>query len=304
MTRTRPTVAIVGNPNCGKSTLFNGLTGSDQRVGNWPGVTIERKEGHLDLGGEAVTIVDLPGIYSLAAASEDERVARDYILSGEPALVVDVVDATNLERNLYLTTQLLDLGVPLVVVLTMADRATGAGMEVDTHVLAARLGCPVVAVDATRRGDLHAVVGAIATAWRERRPSPVIVAQRAAVEQLAATWDHRLHGIALRHGANGRWLALKTIERDPWAISLATEPGGLAPDELEAGVTALEEELGEASDILLAEGRYAFIESVADAAVVRPAARETLGDPVKVEVRGYALSLRKAEADALNVEPR
>jgi ferrous iron transport protein B len=276
----RPTIAIVGNPNCGKSTLFNGLTGSDQRVGNWPGVTIERKEGHLDLGAGSVTVVDLPGIYALAAASEDERVARDYILSGEPALVVDVVDATNLERNLYLTTQLLDMGAPLVLVLTMADRARAAGMEVDTHELARQLGCPVVAVDATRKQDLRAVVDTIARAWDERRSPRVVVPQRAEVEALATEWAERLDGIAGSLGARGRWLALKVIERDPWAVAVATGPGGLAPHEAEDRVAALEDDLGECSDILLAEGRYAFIEAVAAAAVVRPERREGIGDRI------------------------
>ena len=110
------TIAVVGNPNCGKTTLFNILTGSDQRVGNWPGVTVEKKEGFLRLGKEKVSLIDLPGIYALFATSEDERIARDYILSGEPGLIIDIVDATNVERNLFLTTQLLDLQIPLIVV--------------------------------------------------------------------------------------------------------------------------------------------------------------------------------------------
>ena len=291
MTPQRPTIAIVGNPNCGKSTLFNGLTGNDQRVGNWPGVTVERKEGHLALGDEVVTVVDLPGIYAIHAASEDERVARDYILSGEPGLVVDVVDATNLERNLYLTTQLLDMGIPLVVVLTMADRARSQGMVIDAGVLSERLGCPVVAVDATRKHELRDVVTALAAAWTHRRASPVVVLQQPEVERLATAWSGPLGTIAREYGTNGRWLALKVIERDPWATSIATAAGGLTVDEADGAVAALEDRLGECSDILLAEGRYAFVESVADASVHRPERREALGDRIDRIVLHRALGL-------------
>jgi ferrous iron transport protein B len=291
MSATRPTIAIVGNPNCGKSTLFNGLTGNAQRVGNWPGVTVERTEGRLDLGAETVTVVDLPGIYALLAASEDERVARDYILSGEPGLVVDVVDATNLERNLFLTTQLLDMGVPLVVVLTMADRAASQGVEIDAEVLAQRLDCPVVAVNATHRRELRRVVEAIRGAWEHPRPSRAPVAQRPEVEALAASLAERLGGMAGAHGTNGRWLALKLLERDAWATDLASRPGGMSRQDIEAAVSGLEATLGESADIVLAEARYAFVERVAGDALRRPAVRETAGDRLDRLVLHRALGL-------------
>jgi ferrous iron transport protein B len=163
------TIAIVGNPNSGKTTLFNALTGSDQRVGNWPGVTVEKKEGILKFGKERVTLVDLPGIYALFAASEDERVARDYILSGEPGLIVDIVDATNLERNLFLTTQLLDLQVPLVVVVNMVDLAKARGVSVDYQALSDRLGCPVVGTVASDKKEAAKALTAIEKAWTAKR---------------------------------------------------------------------------------------------------------------------------------------
>ncbi|HEX9551482.1 MAG TPA: FeoB small GTPase domain-containing protein, partial [Candidatus Limnocylindrales bacterium] len=181
MTSRRRTIAVVGNPNSGKTTLFNALTGHDQRVGNWPGVTVERKDGRVTLDGEPVTIVDLPGVYALLAASEDERVARDYILGGEPGLVIDIVDATNLERNLFLTTQLIDLQVPLLVVLNMMDRATADGLAIDPVQLAAELGCPLVAISATEKRDAGRVLEGIAQAWRTRD-----LAAFPAIEQLPA----------------------------------------------------------------------------------------------------------------------
>ncbi len=149
----RITVGVVGNPNCGKTTLFNALTGARQRVGNWPGVTVERKTGVCQWPGAEVTLVDLPGVYSLGVVSTtsvDEQIARDYALSGEADLIVNIVDASNLERNLYLTTQLLEMRVPVVVVLNMMDVARERRIEIDTEALARRLGCAVVPVVASR----------------------------------------------------------------------------------------------------------------------------------------------------------
>lgn len=274
------TIAVVGNPNCGKTTLFNGLTGRRQRVGNWPGVTVERKEGTVALGGKDVTIVDLPGIYALLATSEDERVARDYILSGEPGLVVNIVDATNLERNLFLTTQLLDMGVPLVVLLNMMDLAESQGIAIDVDELSARLGCPVVPVVAIRKGDLRRARTALEAAWRVRRQPATAVPQEEAIEAVASQWADDLQAVAARLGTNGRWLALKLLERDAWATGNVVESGALSRRQIEDAVSGLEAELGEPADIALAGARYQFIESVAGASMRRPPACETRSDKV------------------------
>ena len=140
------TLAIAGNPNCGKSALFNAFTGIRQKTGNWPGVTVDRKQGFFDLENHQVTIFDLPGIYSLDASSIDEKVTRDYLLSRDANLIINVVDAANLERNLYLTTQLLEMGVPIVLVLNMMDVARKRGIEIDIKKLSQELGCPVVPI--------------------------------------------------------------------------------------------------------------------------------------------------------------
>lgn len=141
-------IALAGNPNCGKTTLFNTLTGSHQTVGNWPGVTVEKKSGSFTVNDWQITLVDLPGVYSLQpcdASSEDERVAREYILSGESSLVVNIVDASNLERKLYLTAQLIEMQVPLIVAVNMLDVAKNHSISVDLDKLAQELGCPVTA---------------------------------------------------------------------------------------------------------------------------------------------------------------
>lgn len=145
------TIALAGNPNVGKSTIFNALTGSRQHVGNWPGKTVEQKAGTLKLGDRAITVVDLPGTYSLSAYSLEEEIARDFIVTARPALVINVVDATNLERNLYLTAQLLDTGTPLLIVLNMLDMARERKLEIDAAQLSRALdGAPVVAMTASQ----------------------------------------------------------------------------------------------------------------------------------------------------------
>lgn len=143
-------VALAGNPNAGKSSLFNALTGARQHVGNWPGKTVERKVGSFVHEGIEVELVDLPGIYSLSAFSVEETIARDYILDHEPDAVICVVDAANLERNLYLTVQLLELGVPVIVALNMSDQAAARGLRIDAALLAVQLAAPVVATVASR----------------------------------------------------------------------------------------------------------------------------------------------------------
>jgi ferrous iron transport protein B len=274
------TIAVVGNPNCGKTTLFNALTGSDQRVGNWPGVTVEKKEGVLKFGKERVTLVDLPGIYALFAASEDERVARDYILSGEPGLIVDIVDATNLERNLFLTTQLLDLQVPLVVVVNMVDLAKARGISVDYQALSDRLGCPVVGTVASDRQEAAKAFGAIERAWRGKRNPTTLVEAPYQAELFAKNWSERLSGMARKLGTNGRWLALKLLERDTWAIEQVVSAGVATEAEIEAAIAEVEKILKDSADVALAEARYAFIQTVASKSMQHANAKKTATEAI------------------------
>ncbi|UWU47736.1 small GTP-binding protein domain-containing protein [Limnospira platensis C1] len=174
-------IALVGNPNCGKTTLFNALTGSNQRVGNWPGVTVERKEGSYRYQNQAIKVIDLPGVYSLdvedASTGLDEQVARDYLLSGEATLIINIVDASNLERNLYLTTQLLEMGLPIAIALNMIDIAQQRQITIDAQQLGDRLGCPVIPMSASSgRGveQLREIVrDAILMADRPKLKSPI-----------------------------------------------------------------------------------------------------------------------------------
>ncbi|RRR65506.1 MAG: iron transporter FeoB [Candidatus Viridilinea halotolerans] len=148
------TIALAGNPNVGKSTIFNALTGMRQHVGNWPGKTVERKEGQVSLDGRTLTLVDLPGTYSLAARSLEEQIARDFIVRERPKAVVNVLDAANLERNLYLTAQLLETGARLILVLNMADVATSRGLILNARALSSELACPVITMTASKQQGL------------------------------------------------------------------------------------------------------------------------------------------------------
>jgi ferrous iron transport protein B len=276
------TIAVVGNPNCGKTTLFNALTGSNQRIGNWPGVTVEKKEGRLvlDGGGEAITLVDLPGIYSLAVQSEDERVARDYILSGEPGLVVNILDATNLERNLYLTTQLVEMGVPVLILANMMDLAAAKGIAIDLVGLEKRLGCPVVGISATQKKDLGRVKEAMAKAWRERTVSRKLAQYPAAVEQILEAWTPKLKEVAKTLGATDRWVGLKLLEQDAWVIAKVVAAGALPEQEIRAELAKIEAESGETSDVVLADARYQFIYQLTEGVLRRSAAKESASDRI------------------------
>jgi len=139
-------IGIVGNPNCGKTTLFNALTGGKQTVGNWPGVTVEQKIGFYSFGNQQVEVYDLPGIYSLNATSLDEQIARDFVLTGKPDFLINIVDASNLERNLYLTAQLLELKLPMIVVLNKVDVVSSQNIKIKTEILSRLLDCPIVSV--------------------------------------------------------------------------------------------------------------------------------------------------------------
>lgn len=262
-----PVVAVAGNPNCGKTTLFNALTGATQKVGNWPGVTVEKKVGRTTLKGRAIDVVDLPGVYLLGhvgRGSEDERVARDFVLSGEADVVLDIVDASNLERNLYLTVQLLELGVPLVVGLNMADLAKANGMEIDVEALAKALGCPVVKLIASRGEGIAELKQALADVAAKRTAPTVKPRQGAAVTAAIAALAPALAEPAKAASVPADWLALKLIEGDTFAEETA---GAYVAAELGRQRAAIEAADGEECDIVIADGRYAFIGDVVAAAL-------------------------------------
>ena len=206
------TIALVGNPNSGKTTLFNALTGSNQHVGNWPGVTVEKKEGSIKYNGLQYNIVDLPGTYSLGAYSEDEMVARDFILKGNPDVVINVVDATNLERNLYLTTQLLEMGTKVIIALNMMDEAKTKMIDIDIDNLSKRLGIPVVPIIASKRKGLEVLIERTADYINETISDPKVITYGENIDRDVSLLEEELAGYKFDYST--KWMAIKILEGD------------------------------------------------------------------------------------------
>ncbi|MBN1948143.1 MAG: Fe(2+) transporter permease subunit FeoB [Candidatus Cloacimonetes bacterium] len=252
----RFTLALAGNPNCGKTTLFNALTGSRQRVGNWPGVTVERIEGFYRHQDYEFEIIDLPGIYSFSAYSLDEKVSREYILLGKPDLVINIVDASNLERTLYLTTQLLEMRIPVIVALNMMDVAAQNSIRIDLDHLARHLDCPVIATVATRREGLIELKDKINEYVAEHHISTTRVQYDSVVEEAVARLSEITESDADTHSVDKRWLAIKLLENDHLARELTQNKYSQIVAEESARIkkhTNLD------TDIVIADGRYGFI---------------------------------------------
>ncbi|HNQ03297.1 MAG TPA: Fe(2+) transporter permease subunit FeoB [Thiobacillaceae bacterium] len=253
-------IGLVGNPNCGKTTLFNALTGAKQRVGNWPGVTVERKSGEYRHEGTRYEVVDLPGTYSLDVVdrevSLDEKVARDYVHANEADLIINIVDASNLERNLYLTSQLAEMRVPLLVVLNMVDVAESKGMTVDARALSRELGCPVVPMVASLGKGIRELKEAIAGAADERPRPSVHLTYQPDLEQAVTELAMHLEETARTSGVSPRWLAARLLEGDDLA-------GRAAGPALMAQARNLAGALGEDIDIKVADARYGLANHIA-----------------------------------------
>ncbi|AOV16304.1 ferrous iron transport protein B [Acidihalobacter aeolianus] len=255
-------IGLIGNPNCGKTTLFNALTGSRQKVGNWPGVTVERKEGAYEYEGQTLQVVDLPGTYSLDAASSaslDEAIARDYALSGEADLIVNIVDASNLERNLYLTTQLLEMRVPVVLALNMWDAARELGVKIDVQGLAEGLGCPVVKMVAARGEGIDDLKAAILAQLDAEKHRGAEIEYAPLVENALSDIEPLLQPAADDHRVEARWLGVKLLEGDVLARSWVPT---IALDAMEEHQRRIEEHLGEPADVFIADARYTFVHTL------------------------------------------
>jgi len=265
-------LALAGNPNSGKTTVFNNLTRARQHVGNWPGVTVEKKEGQFISEGKVVRVVDLPGTYSLGAYSEDEAVARDYILFEKPDVVINIVDATNLERNLYLTVQLLEMGANVVIALNMYDELKTKQVDIDATKLSELLGVPVIPTVATRNQGMKELVGRALQAAETRSREPLKVNYGKEMEpELTAIEQDILSVPKLVEKFNPRWLAVKVLEGDEGVLKGLEKYSGL--DHLLARlnevVKRLESIWGEDVESLIAERRYGFIGGLARKAVKR-----------------------------------
>ena len=272
-------IALAGNPNCGKTTLFNQLTGSNQYVGNWPGVTVEKKEGRLK-GRKDVVIQDLPGIYSLSPYTLEEVVARSYLVNEKPDVILNIVDGTNIERNLYLTTQLVELGLPIVVAVNMIDLVRKNGDQMDLIKLGQALGCEVVEMSALKgEGGMAAAERAV-TAARNRKNGELPHVFTGSVEHALAHIEESIQGTVDRRCL--RWYAIKLFERDEKILEELTLDGELAAH-LEEHIADCERELEDDAESIITNQRYAYISTVVGRAVKKRAVKHSLSTSDRID---------------------
>ena len=281
------TIALAGNPNCGKTTMFNALTGANQYVGNWPGVTVEKKEGKLK-NQKDVTVTDLPGIYSLSPYTLEEVVSRDYLLKEKPDVIIDLVDATNIERNLYLATQLLEIGIPVVIALNMVDLLKKNNIHINVKGLSSALGCPIVETSALKGTGLKEVVDeAIKCANQHRVPSKQMEFPKA-VEKAV----NEIEGLvpAKISEENRRWYAVKLLERDSKVKEGLSLPAS-AQSRIEEIASELEKAEDDDTESIVTDGRYQYIQKVVSANVKRSGNKMTVSDKIDRIVTNRVLGL-------------
>ena len=281
------TIALAGNPNCGKTTMFNALTGANQYVGNWPGVTVEKKEGKLK-NQKDVTVTDLPGIYSLSPYTLEEVVSRDYLLKEKPDVIIDLVDATNIERNLYLATQLLEIGIPVVIALNMVDLLKKNNININVKGLSSALGCPIVETSALKGTGLKEVVDeAIKCANQHRVPSKQMQFPKEvekAVNEIETLVPANISD------ENKRWYAVKLLERDEKVREGLNLPVS-AQSRIEEIASDLEKAEDDDTESIVTDGRYQYIQKVVSANVKRSGNKMTVSDKIDRIVTNRILGL-------------
>ena len=283
-------IALAGNPNCGKTTMFNALTGANQYVGNWPGVTVEKKEGKLKSAksGEEIIITDLPGVYSLSPYTLEEVVSRDYLVHEKPQAIINLVDATNIERNLYLTTQILEIGIPVVIALNMADLLAKSGDKIDVKKLSEIFGCEVVETSALKGPGLKEVVEkAIEAAKKNEWKNPAGIFS-GNVENAIAKVEEAV-GDAV-DADQKRWFAIKLLEKDSKVIEQLHLPAS-AMAAVNTEVTRLEKEQDDDTESIITDERYTYIGSVIDKAVKKSGKKLSTSDKIDKIVTNRILGI-------------
>jgi ferrous iron transport protein B len=266
------TIAIAGNPNCGKTALFNALTGARQHVGNWPGVTVEKKEGYFELGDRQIRLVDLPGTYALFANAEDERAAVDYLLSREASLIINIVDATNLERNLFLTSQLADMHIPMVIAVNMMDIAENRGIQLDLDELSDVYGVPCIPLSAVSEKSVTNFISQMGHVLASPMPLPKQMVYGDKIEEAVKVLELKVATVAKLLATDARWVALMYLGNQNSYADKFAEAGVKIN---KADVTKI---LGEEPEFAMAENRYSISHSVAGKAIVAAREKKTFSD--------------------------
>ena len=280
-------IALAGNPNCGKTTMFNALTGANQYVGNWPGVTVEKKNGKLkDASGEEVNVTDLPGVYSLSPYTLEEVVTRDFILKENPDVIVDLVDATNIERNLYLTTQLIETGIPVVIALNMCDLLKKNGINIDVKALSKKLGCPIIETSALKKTGLKEVIAEAIKVAKSHAAGTVSAIFESSVEDKVSAVEAELPSSI--PDAEKRWYAIKVLENDS---KVADQLGLSADNRFSRYTKELEKEFDDDAESVITDQRYVYIQKVIEETVKKPAQKMSLSDKIDSIVTNRLLGI-------------
>ena len=283
-------IALAGNPNCGKTTMFNALTGANQYVGNWPGVTVEKKEGKLKTKGkhEDVIVTDLPGIYSMSPYTLEEVVSRDYVLKENPDVIVDLVDSTNIERNLYLTTQLIETGVPVVIALNMTDLLEKRGMKIDVARLSMLMNCPVVETSALKQTGLDNLIDkAVEVAHKKEADLPKEIFSEYLEKAVAAVAEVLPESIS---ADKKRWYAVKFLENDSKVVESVALPASAAGI-VESARKELEEKHDDDMESIVTDERYKFIQKVVSSSVKKGKDKMTVSDKIDQIVTNRILGI-------------
>ncbi len=280
-------IALAGNPNCGKTTLFNALTGSNQYVGNWPGVTVEKKEGKLKKQ-EGIIITDLPGIYSLSPYTPEEIVARSYLVEERPDAILNIVDGTNLERNLYLTTQLMELGIPVVIAINMMDVVRRNGDEIDIEKLSKSMGCKIIEISALKGDNITEAAEAAIEAAKHGVTVPGHIFSGTVEHALAHIEEAAVHHLP---EDRQRWYAVKLFERDERVVEKLQLPEATR-QHMESDITAVEAELDDDAESIITNERYLFIDRLMQRCYKKKnAGRLSLSDRIDKIVTNRILAL-------------
>ena len=266
------TIAIAGNPNCGKTALFNALTGARQSVGNWPGVTVEKKEGFFELGNQHIRVVDLPGTYALFANAEDERAAVDYLLTREADLIVNIIDASNIERNLFLTSQLVDMQIPMVIAANMIDIAEKRGLHLDLDILAERFGVPVIPLSAVNERSITNFISEMAHVVAGKKMTPKAIDYGEKVEAAVKYLEPKVEPVAKLLDADARWVSLMYLGNEK---SYADKFAEAKVQINKAEVTQI---LGEESEFAMADSRYSLAHEIAGKTILSNRSKRTWSD--------------------------
>lgn len=283
-------IALAGNPNCGKTTMFNALTGANQYVGNWPGVTVEKKEGKLKSKKtkEEVIVTDLPGIYSMSPYTLEEVVSRDYVLKENPDVIIDLVDATNIERNLYLTTQLIETGVPVVIALNMADLLAKRGIKIDVKRLSMLLDCPIIETSALKGEGLDKLIDeAVKVAKKSEIDLPKDIFS-AELEGAVAEVKSVLPSFVSEE--KKRWYAIKFLENDSKVVE-SMKLSGAAAQTVEAQRKALEKKHDDDMESIVTDERYKFIQKIVSTTVQKGKEKLTTSDKIDRTVTNRFLGI-------------